>query len=152
MKHLTKTLQGANRVAALYEAPPEFLSEQEVLAFQSYFFSPGFHCLKVPTIETGRRLLHDYTSLCSHFMNSAFLSMMPVPDEYHNLYKELSESGALSGEKGELEEFVLRSINHEFLVIEATAELLKTSWFGLFEQLLIDYNIMKETTIIMLMY
>ena len=152
MKHLTKVPQGTNGLAALYEASPQNLSEQEVLVLNSYFFSPGFHCIKVPTIEAGRRLLSEYTSSCSHFVDSAFLSTIPIPEEYHNLYRDLGESGALSGEKGSLEEFILQSITHEFLVIEATSDLLKTAWFGRFEQLLIDYDIMKETTIIMFMY
>ena len=152
MKHLTKVPQGTSSHALFYGASLEFLSEQEIFALNSYFFTPGFHCIKVPTVEAGRRLLQDYTASCSHFVDSAFLSTLPIPADYRNLYEELRASDALSGEKGNLEEFVLRSVTQEFLVIEATAELLKTFWFSMFEQLLIDYNIMKETTIIMFMY
>ncbi|MBA2306522.1 hypothetical protein H0W26_00060 [Candidatus Dependentiae bacterium] len=152
MKHLTKVPQGTNRAAMLYEAAPKFLSEQEVLALYPYFFSPGFHCIKVPTVEAGRSLFEKYTLSVGHVVDSAFLTTMPLSDDFYNLYDELHVADMLSEEKGYLEEFVLRSINHDFLIIEATAELLKSTWFGIFEQLLIDYNIMKETTIIMFMY
>lgn len=151
MKHLHKVPQGTTSVAAFYKATQESLSEQEILAFHSYLFSPGFHCIKVPSIAAGRGLLEEYASSCAYVIDSAFLSMTPAPNGHRNLYEELCVMDAFS-EEGRLEEFILCSLTQEFLIIEATAELLKTPWFGKFEQLLIDYNIMKETTIIMFLY
>ncbi|MBA3751542.1 hypothetical protein H0X06_01905 [Candidatus Dependentiae bacterium] len=152
MKHLNKVLQRADKSVALYSAENDYLSEQEVLALHTYFFSPGFHCIKVPSVEAGRRVLSEYMRSFNYFLDGALLSTSPVPDEYVDLYAELKAHNALPGEKGDMEEFILQLLHHEFLAIEATAELLKTPWFGMFEQLLIDYNIMKETTIVMFMY
>ena len=82
----------------------------------------------------------------------AVLSLIkPDLDPYITLFDALNTYGACT-EPEKLNEFMATAFHYDFLVIEGTKELLQTSWFGAFEQLLLEYDIMNSTPILMLVY
>jgi hypothetical protein len=126
------------------------LTEREILILQSYLLSPGFHSIRVPTIAQGRALLSTFGSSLRFFSRLALLSDSTNGEieGYTDLTAEL-EAVHVS-EQGNLEQYMLHCFDYDFLAIEGTRDLLASEWFGRFEQLLIDYNLIKTVPILMI--
>lgn len=126
------------------------LTEREILILQSYLLSPGFHSIRVPTIAQGRVLLSTFGSSLRFFSRLALLSdnTNEEIEGYTDLTAELE--AAHSSGLGNFELYMLHCFDYDFVAIEGTRELIASEWFGRFEQLLIDYNLIKTIPILMI--
>ena len=133
------------------QVPQLSLSEQEILIVQNYLLSPGFHSLQVTDVAHGRALLSTFEASLSYLLRAALISAPgeEMLSDYLTIGRELA---AASAEPGQLEQYLLHSWDYDFVAIEGTKELLVTEWYGRFEQLLIDYDLIKMTPVLMLFY
>lgn len=142
-----------SEIAYAPRIPQPYLSEQEILILQSYLLKPGFHSIQVPDIVQGRVLLRTFVSSLNYFSRVALLSEIENGEltECINIASELKAVHAYS-DPGQLEQYMLHAWDYDFLAIEGTKDLLSADWFGRFEQLLIDYDLIKTTPVLMLFY
>lgn len=128
-------------------------TEKDILDLQDDFLSNGFHYLKVNDIKTGRRVIHTFLhSLKSYYHDIGCLSVADVylPDAITDIYEILEWYGYLK--ENYLENFFIDQWYFDFLWIEATEELLLTSWFCTFSQLVEDFSFNKEIPIFIISY
>ncbi len=133
------------------QVPHLSLSEQEILIVQNYLLSPGFHSLQVTDVAEGRALLSTFEASLSYLLRAALVNApgKEMLSDYLPIGRELE---AASAEPGQLEQYLLHSWDYDFVAIEGTKELLATEWYGRFEQLLIDYDLIKTMPVLMLFY
>jgi hypothetical protein len=124
------------------------LSDENVLALQDYFLTTGLHIFRVPNAVVGRALIDVFINASGHRVG--LLSTDYVPSAYFNVYHDLLMHDALTKDGG-LEDYILTSVSWDVLVIEGTPELFQSSWYGQFEQLLIDYEIITKIPVFVLL-
>ncbi len=124
------------------------LGDEDILVLQDYFLTTGLHILRVPNAVVGRMLIDSFINSAGHRVG--LLSTEYVPGNYFNVYNDLLMQQALTTDGG-LEDYVLTSASWDILVIEGTEELLSSPWYGHFEQLLIDYEIIAKVPVFVLL-
>lgn len=148
----TPALVKAN-LLALSKVIHTSFTEEDILALQDEFLTNGFHYFKVNDIQMGRRVLNTFLhSLRTYYQDVGCLTLSEVPlsDAVTNIYEILEWYGYLR--KPYLESFFLDQWYFDFLWIEATEELLVSSWFCSFSQLLEDFTVNQEIPIFILSY
>lgn len=128
-----------------------FLSKETILDLQHYFFTPGFHTITVKDRAQGRALFLPLLHSLENYFANAMLSTQGSYAGCEDLYTIMREKRVLS-KRGALEEYLAQACYYDMLFIEGTADLLQSSWFGKFEHLLVEYGILKTTSIILLSY
>lgn len=153
MKHFEKAQQLLSRAVAKDVKKRASLSEQDILTLQDYFLTPGLHLVKAENQEESRLLLAQFLYSFQYYSSIAILGTneWSMPEDYHDLYKELGETSALF-KKEAMEDYLSCTFPHDFLAIEGTPDLLRSAWFGRFEHLLIQYEIVRTIPIIIFIY
>jgi len=128
-------------------------TEQDILDLQDEFLTHGFHYLMVDNVQVGRRIIQTFLhSLKNYYQEIGCLSVSEIllPDGITDIYEILEWYGYLR--KPYLESFFLDQWYFDFLWIEATEELLLSSWFCQFSQLLEDFMLNEEIPIFIISY
>ncbi len=131
------------------------LSDEDIFEIQDNFLDYGIHYIKFEDLGSGRMFLGSVFDLFKCYYRMAYLSLEPVEVGFSisNLYKELMDLGVASElADGVLEDFLLNSFNYDFLLIEATSEMLAQDWFVKFRRLLVDYSIIDNIPVVIFCY
>ena len=129
--------------------------EDDLIALQEKFLTPGFQYLKVPTIKTGRVLIETILSSLNCYGRSSVVSLDASAwvQGADNLFVRLKEGGFLDPMSVfDLEDFLLDYFEGDFLWIEATQQLLAQPWFSYFEQKIVDLNIAQHIPVLIISY
>ncbi|MEX0671926.1 MAG: hypothetical protein WD068_01075 [Candidatus Babeliales bacterium] len=130
----------------------ELFSEADIIELHNRFITPGFHLLNVKSIIDGRALIYKLlTSLnCHHTIATVAITACSFEPFVTNIIDALGASEAITEQI--LFDYFLDEFDADFFWIEMTHELMAQSWFGVFEQMLYDFNLQQHIPIIMLSY
>lgn len=129
------------------------LSDQQILAFQDLFLTPGIHHIDVESLADGRIFIHTFLG---SFAANKHVACLTTCGEFLaptiiRLYDDLALAGSLSLSSS-LESFLLEEFYYDFVWVECTPELLATPWFWHFEQKLSDFNLDETLPILVVSY
>lgn len=129
-------------------------NENEVLKLQDTFLTNGIHYIKTTNIQTGRMIIETFLHSLPIYTEIACLSMHENLDtSVIDMYCELLDNYYLnSTDPKNLEEFFIDQCFIDFMWIEASQELLNTSWFPIFEKNVHDFKLCQTMPIIIMMY
>lgn len=129
-------------------------SHEQIIALQDLLLTPGFHCLKVLNIASGRIIIDVFLMSLNYFHTIGCLTLHqgPLPSNIHNIYNQLKEEGYLKDGGDGIERFLMESFYCDFIFIEMEEAIMKTKWLPLFQQKIIDLGIDKTIPIIYLLY
>jgi len=146
-----KATQKPPIMARFIEEP---LSEVEILDIQDVFLTNGIHTLHVPTVSAGRRLINTFLHSLDCYYTPACLTgaVEPLHSTVYDLYADVTRYALGMAHGGDLEEFFIERFYVDFLWIEQSEVLKKTTWYAEFEQRLIDLKIDQHIPIICLKY
>lgn len=124
-------------------------SEEIIIALHDTLLSPGEHRLRVPTLSAGRELIEPLVMSMHSVYEHAILSLDAAGHEFGaiDMYSELLHSGYLFNH-ADLQEFILAFSNVDFLWIEETQFLTKTSWYKDFLNLLKKLHCTRHMSIV----
>ncbi|MDR3645941.1 MAG: hypothetical protein P4L22_00185 [Candidatus Babeliales bacterium] len=129
------------------------LIENDILFLQNKFLETGFCNLKVKDIETGRLIISKVINSLNYFNDIAILTVCENSNQnYFNIKKALTNNYDISKNQFNLINFFLDQFYFDFLIIEATKELMSNNWAQNFEQHILDFNFHKTMPIIILTY
>ena len=131
------------------------LSEQSILEIQEKFLSNGFQYLKVQSIQEGRALIEMFLNTLTLYSDVACLTTTKDPILYNatDVYRILEAGGYLSPfEDCYLEEYFVEHFYFDFMWIEATTDMLMSSWFENVKKILIHTAIDQHIPILVCVY
>src|SRR3990167_2960052 len=131
------------------------LSEQSILEIQEKFLSNGFQYLKVQSIQEGRALIEMFLNTLTLYSDVACLTTTKDPILYNatDVYRILEAGGYLSPfEDCYLEEYFVEHFYFAFMWIEATTDMLMSSWFENVKKILIHTAIDQHIPILVCVY
>lgn len=131
------------------------LSEQAILEIQEKFLSNGFQYLKTQSVKEGRILIETFLSTLTLYNDVACLTTVKEPQLYNatDLYGIFQAGGYLSPfESHCLEEYFVEHFYFDFMWIEATMDMLTSSWFENVKKILIHSAIDQHIPILVCVY
>lgn len=131
------------------------LSEQSILEIQEKFLSNGFQYLKVQSIQEGRALIETFLNTLGLYNDVACLTTAKdsIPHNATDIYRILEAGGYLSPfEDYYLEEYFVEHFYFDFMWIEATTDMLMSSWFENVKKILIHTAIDQHIPILVCVY
>jgi hypothetical protein len=151
--HHTSSRQFLNHIHEI-EGVSQPLSEQTILELQEKFLSNGFQYIKVKSIPEGRALIDTFLKTLTMYHDVACLTKSQIPlQSATDIYSLLEGGGYLSPfEQHYLEEFFIEHFYFDFMWIEATLEVLTSSWFESVKKILINSAIDQHIPILICVY
>jgi len=131
------------------------LSEQAILEIQEKFLSNGFQYLKTKSIKEGRSIIETFLSTLTLYNDIACLTTVkePMLQKATDLYGIFQAGGYLSPfENHYLEEYFVEQFYFDFMWIEATMDMLTSSWFEDVKKILIHTAIDQHIPILACVY
>lgn len=131
------------------------LSQEQLLDLQDNFINCGLHYIKINNYSMYGIILNDFFKSIKCYDRIACLSTrtLNLTFSYENLYQELLSAGLTNKvDNGEIEDFLLTNFYYDFLAIDASYELIQSSWYCNFEKLLLDYKLIDTLPVVMFIY
>ncbi len=131
------------------------LSEQAILEIQEKFLSNGFQYLKTQSVKESRALIETFLNTLTLYNDVACLTTAKEPQLYNatDLYGIFQAGGYLSSfESHCLEEYFVEHFYFDFMWIEATMDILTSSWFEDVKKILIHSAIDQHIPILVCVY
>ncbi len=132
----------------------EPLSESDILYLQDAFLTNGFHHIQVKNIAAGRSIIRTFLgSLATYHDIACLTATNSIENGVFDIGTALHAGGYVDplGER-ELEEFFIEEFYFDFMWIEASRELLASSWFVDFERKLEDFKVTCHIPMIVISY
>lgn len=147
-RHLIQHLHEINVIREPY-------SDTDILDLQEKFLTNGFQYFKAQNTPKGRALILTFLKTLGLYHEIACLTLNPthpLPEYVTDVYYDLSSSGYLNAfEPYFLEEYFL-DFYYDFMWIEATQELLLSSWFENVVTNIITMTIDQHIPIVVVVY
>lgn len=131
------------------------LSEQAILEIQEKFLSNGFQYLKVKSIKEGRSIIETFLNTLTLYNDVACLTTTkdPILHNATDIYGIFEAGGYLSPfESCYLEEYFIEHFYFDFMWIEATMDMLTSTWFEDVKKILIHTAIDQHIPILVCVY
>ncbi len=156
MKHFDKLHTPSKLIEFSCQVTPiqDPLTETDILDLQEKFLSNGFKHIRVKSMKAGRALVHRFLSSLSIYHNVAYVAMADVTlqTNYTNVYYELMRGRYLNSFKPCFsDEFFIEEFYFDFMWIEATEELLRSSWYKYFKKKLLDFKLDQNIPMMVLL-
>lgn len=128
-------------------------NEQQILSLQRQLLNPGFHCLAVDSMESGRSIMMSFLASLGCYDRIASISLGPLelPEGIEDVYHHLACGRYLSLPEG-ISSFLVDFWPIDFLWIEENEELIQQEWYSRFERALIDHKYDQHISIMRLSY
>jgi len=129
-------------------------SHEQIIALQDLLLTPGFHCLKVANVASGRMIIDIFLMSLNYFHTIGCLTLhqSPLPGNIHNMYIQLLEEGYLNEGGDGIERFLIEAFYCDFIFIEMEEAIMSKKWLPLFQQKIIDLGLDKTVPVIYLFY
>lgn len=114
------------------------LSEYDILDLQEKFLSNGIHHITVDSLEIGRALIKTFVSSMHCYHENAILStsfdaastLSGSDISFVDIYCELIQGGYIEDNKNfKFNDFFVDQFFYDFMLIEASEDLIDNSWF-----------------------
>lgn len=156
MKHFDKLHTPSRIIEFSCQVTPiqDSLTETDILDLQEKFLSNGFKHIRVKSMKEGRALVHRFLSSLSIYHNVAYVAMenVTLQTNYTNVYYELMRSPYLNSFKPSFsDEFFIEEFYFDFMWIEATEELLRSSWYKYLKKKLLDFKLDQNIPMMVLL-
>jgi hypothetical protein len=111
----------ADKVVSVTNQPQ---TEEEILSMQDIFLTPGFHCLRVTSLEDARFLVERYLTSLFCFKNVAVATAFEgnVPHSAVNLFEAYELEGHNADAAQHLEMSIIEQFYYDFLWIETSEQ------------------------------
>lgn len=134
----------------------EPFSDSQILDLQEKFLTNGFSYVKASSVVKGRSIINAFLNSLHVYHDPVCLSVAKLPiiqSPVFDLYTELQAGGYLSSfESYYLDEFFIERFYFDFMWIEATRELLISSWFEDVKSKMLDMGLDQHIPIIVVVY
>lgn len=156
MKNMQFLAHGKNcrfSLCATYRHIKGPCSEQDYIELFEEFLVPGIHVLKVKNITVGRNLVDVFSKTLKNFHEVGCLTVASdaLPDYVTDIHQEILLNGDIQDAEN-LENYFLDMFSYDFLWIEATKELQKSSLFADLNTIVSEFHIDQQIPIVVLTY
>ena len=138
------------------------LSEFDILDLQEKFLSNGIHHITVQNVQFGRELVYRFLNSINCYHENAVLSLCPQASNYFcsqvdtlfsDIYYDLLQGGYTDENKNlGFNDFFVEQFYYDFMFIEASQDLLDSSWFLKFFSSIKNNEIDQHMPILVMTY